>query len=358
MDKILTVVVPTYNMEEYLHRSLGSLIVPPEQMKELEVLVINDGSKDSSSAIAHEYQNKYPETFRVIDKENGNYGSCVNRGLAEAKGKFFRLLDADDWFCNDQLSILLTELHKLPEEVDVVFNNVYLQSDKPELLMIKNAEYNKVYDFDEFDFRKTGNYNNIFAVMGLTYRKVLLDSVHLQLQTGISYTDNEYCFYPLTKSQRFVFLPINLFNYFIGRDGQTISPASILKNYANFYKIGKRMIPVYLKISSGLSEARKSSMFKFLHAVLYPLYEIPLKLDLPYDAERIAMLKEIEAMVSKDSDLKAMTNTLKYRHFSYVQLWRYTGIRVRSLDNAVKNNSILRALYYCVRAVLRIFKHK
>ena len=98
MSKILTIVIPTYNMQNYLRRCLDSLIVSPELMGFLEVLVVNDGSKDNSSAIAHEYQEKHPDTFRVIDKENGNYGSCVNRGLAEAQGKYIKVLDADDWF--------------------------------------------------------------------------------------------------------------------------------------------------------------------------------------------------------------------------------------------------------------------
>ena len=53
MEKILTIVIPTYNMQDYLRRCLDSLIVPEEQMKHLEVLVVNDGSKDNSSAIAH-----------------------------------------------------------------------------------------------------------------------------------------------------------------------------------------------------------------------------------------------------------------------------------------------------------------
>ena len=70
MNKILTIIIPTYNMEKYLRRCLDSLIIDEEGMKQLEVLVINDGSKDSSSQIAHEYQDKYPDTFRVIDYEN------------------------------------------------------------------------------------------------------------------------------------------------------------------------------------------------------------------------------------------------------------------------------------------------
>lgn len=85
MQKLLTIVIPTYNMQDYLPRCLDSLVLyDGALMEQLEVLVINDGSKDNSSAIAHEYEAKFPNTFRVIDKENGNYGSCINRGLKEA----------------------------------------------------------------------------------------------------------------------------------------------------------------------------------------------------------------------------------------------------------------------------------
>ena len=91
----VSVAVITYNMQDYLNRCLDSLVIEPSLMEQLEVLVVNDGSKDSSSAIAHEYEAKFPCTFRVIDKENGNYGSCVNRGLAEAQGKYIKVLDAD-----------------------------------------------------------------------------------------------------------------------------------------------------------------------------------------------------------------------------------------------------------------------
>mgnify|MGYP002624493917 CR=1 FL=1 len=93
MNKTLTIVVPTYNMDRYLERCLDSLILPEMLMERLEVLVVNDGSKDKSSEIAHSYEKKYPQTFRVIDKENGNYGSCVNRGLKEATGKYIKNLD-------------------------------------------------------------------------------------------------------------------------------------------------------------------------------------------------------------------------------------------------------------------------
>ena len=84
-------------MEKYLDRCLSSLIIDAEHMKWFEALIINDGSTDRTSEIGHGYEAMYPDTFRVIDKENGHYGSCVNRGLAEAKGTFIKILDADDF---------------------------------------------------------------------------------------------------------------------------------------------------------------------------------------------------------------------------------------------------------------------
>ena len=122
MNKILTIIIPTYNMEKYLRRCLDSLIIDEEGMKQLEVLVINDGSKDSSSQIAHEYQDKYPDTYRVIDKENGNYGSCINRGLKEATGKYVKVLDSDDTYDNHSLVEYLQTLNTI--DVDIIVTNV------------------------------------------------------------------------------------------------------------------------------------------------------------------------------------------------------------------------------------------
>lgn len=112
MNKILSIVIPTYNMEKLLEQCLSSLVVK-EHLDFLEVLVINDGSKDKSSQIAHHFEDKYPQTFRVVDKDNGNYGSCVNRGLKEATGKYIKILDADDSFETSVLDCYLAYLSKI-----------------------------------------------------------------------------------------------------------------------------------------------------------------------------------------------------------------------------------------------------
>ena len=117
MDKVLSIIVPTYNMERYLDKCLSSLCVTDHNLlNTLEVLVINDGSKDASSKIGHRYHDEYPYVFRVIDKENGNYGSCINRGLKEATGKYIKVLDADDYFDSSVLGQYLDFLFE--QEVD------------------------------------------------------------------------------------------------------------------------------------------------------------------------------------------------------------------------------------------------
>ena len=105
MSKILTVISPSYNMEKYLKRCLSSLIVDQRMMSHFEALVINDGSKDRTSLIGHSFEDRFPDTFRVIDKKNGHYGSCVNYGLKEARGTFVKILDADFSFDGTRLQV-------------------------------------------------------------------------------------------------------------------------------------------------------------------------------------------------------------------------------------------------------------
>ena len=94
--KVLTVLVPTYNVEKYLRRCLDSLLLP-EVFEEIEVLVVNDGSKDGSADIARAYEKKYPQTVVFVDKENGGHGSTINVGIEKAQGTYFKVLDSDDW---------------------------------------------------------------------------------------------------------------------------------------------------------------------------------------------------------------------------------------------------------------------
>lgn len=198
MDKILTIIVPTYNMESYLPFCLSSLLVG-KLMDSLDVVIINDGSKDSSSIIAHQYSFSYPNTFRVIDKENGNYGSCVNRGLIEAKGKYVKILDADDRFDTKSLQIIMEILLEI--DVDLVLTD-YVK------VNMKNKEIERTrYDVQRnkiLDFQLMSCFPEMHGVM---YKTDNLRRINYRQTEGISYTDQEWIFEPMISVKSFCYIP-------------------------------------------------------------------------------------------------------------------------------------------------------
>lgn len=120
-EKILTVSIAAYNMEAYLHRALDSLI-DERVIDDLEVFVVDDGSTDRTLEIAREYALKYPDSIFAVHKENGGYGTTVNYSIAHATGKYFKLLDGDDWFDTEELVKLIIALRGLDD--DVVYTSV------------------------------------------------------------------------------------------------------------------------------------------------------------------------------------------------------------------------------------------
>lgn len=116
--KLLSIIIPTYNMEALLEKDLQSLVLPTRERRgQLDVIVVIDGGKDRSSAIAHSFADRYPETFRVLDKANGNYGSCINAALPLVRGKYVRVMDADDTYYTDNLPGYLDALESQDAEL-------------------------------------------------------------------------------------------------------------------------------------------------------------------------------------------------------------------------------------------------
>lgn len=119
MNKILTIIVPTYNAEKYLRRTLESFLIETI-LEEIEVLVINDGSTDNSLAVAMEYASRYPDSYHVITKENGGHGSGINCGIENATGFYFKVVDADDWVDSAAFCRLVETLKQ--KNADIIYS--------------------------------------------------------------------------------------------------------------------------------------------------------------------------------------------------------------------------------------------
>lgn len=102
MEKVLTVVIPSFNVEKYLRQTLESLR-NEEILENVEVLIVDDGSTDDTAKIGREYEKRYPQTYRVISKTNGGHGSTINCGIEQSRGTFFKVVDGDDWVNTEAL---------------------------------------------------------------------------------------------------------------------------------------------------------------------------------------------------------------------------------------------------------------
>lgn len=267
MNKILTIIIPTYNMEKYLRRCLDSLIIDEEGMKQLEVLVINDGSKDSSSQIAHEYQDKYPDTYRVIDKENGNYGSCINRGLKEATGKYVKVLDADDRFDNTTFNLFLKYISKV--DVDLILSSCIIvdeSGNKNGMFGVPFRWAYKTYSIESITPQKRAS----IQMHCVTYRSDMLRNICYSQLEGISYTDQLWVTYPMAAVKTFSVFFRSLYMYLVGRDGQTMDVSIQNKRFNDEIKVTDQIIQwIKEKPKNGINydfiQQKMTSRIKYLY---------------------------------------------------------------------------------------------
>ena len=202
--KLLTVIVPVYNTEKYIKRCLDSL--DNEEVNDLlEVLIVSDGSKDNAINIAKEYEKRLPDTFKIIEKENGGHGSTINKGLELATGKYFRVLDSDDWVDNNDFVTFVKKLKEL--DVDLVvtdYRKEFVYEGKSEKLVYKDLEPNKKYDFDTFDLKLlNGEY---FVMATSTYKTEVLRKSNLKLMEKTFYVDMQYNVVPIPMVNDFIYL--------------------------------------------------------------------------------------------------------------------------------------------------------
>ena len=315
MDKILTIIIPTYNMEKYLHKCLDSLIIDDEGMKQLEVLVINDGSKDSSSQIAHEYQDKYPDIFRVIDKENGNYGSCINRGLKEATGKYVKVLDADDWFDKFNLFKFILVLSTI--DVDLIltdYNTVDENGQKISEWRYKKIHPNKIGTIDEII---QTNHSFYGAMHGFAYRLQLLLDLNYKQSEGLSYTDQEWVDIPFTRVRTFYYCPLTLYQYLLGREGQTMDKMVMSRSINQLMKVVLR-IADYTESGNYSKKLYRNYLNSQLSIQLHFIYRSGI-CNRTYPNQ---LLIEFDRMLSIYPSIHKLTNDFVYAKYKFVKDWR------------------------------------
>lgn len=265
--KLLTIVVPSYNSQDYLAHCVDSLIVGGE---DVEILIVNDGSSDRTAEIAEEYEKKYPTIVKAIHKENGGHGSAVNTGLDHATGLYFKVVDSDDWVKSSAYIQILDTLRRLAggeKVLDMLISNFVYEkegADRKKVISFRNAlPENTMFTWDETKhFHKSQN----ILMHSVIYRTMLLRECNLRLPEHTFYVDNIFVFIPLPYVRNMYYLDVNFYRYFIGRDDQSVNEKVMISRIDQQIKVNKIMIDYFVDTKISNPKAEKY-MLKYLDII-------------------------------------------------------------------------------------------
>lgn len=329
MEKLLTLIVPSYNMEDYLGYCLESLLVG-ESLEQVEVLVINDGSKDGTSGIAHGFEAAFPGVFRVIDKENGNYGSCVNRGLDEATGKYVKVLDADDSFDTANFEKYLSFLSSV--DADLILSDFAVVDSERTTRKVIRYDMHRGTEFD-MDSTCTDPIFQNMQMHAVTYRLENLRRMGYRQTEGISYTDQQWIFIPMAAVKKVAYFASPVYRYLVGRAGQTVDPAVKMKSVRHTMKCAADMAAMYEKYRPAVGDRPvRQYLLSRVTPMLKDVYVFALS---HYDEAMKSMLSEFDGQLKRISrelyDYIGSREASSFMGFEYLAWWRGhrdTGISV------------------------------
>lgn len=193
--KLLSIAVPCYNSQDYMRNCVDSLLKGGELV---EILIVNDGSKDDTAKIADEYAEKYPTIVRVIHQENGGHGEAVNTGIRNATGFYFKVVDSDDWVNEEAFEAILKKLQELiagPQTLDMMISNfVYEKQGVKRKKIMRYRKYlpqNRIFTWVKC--RIAGR--KIISLMhSVIYRTELLRECGLELPKHTFYVGNLFVY--------------------------------------------------------------------------------------------------------------------------------------------------------------------
>ena len=245
--KTITFVIPCFNSAEYMGKCLESIMAFEDGLGDIEVLIVNDGStKDNTAEIADSWHERYPDTIYAIHKENGGHGSAVNVGLANARGRYFKVVDSDDWLDEQAMRKILPYLRhqsELREACDLVIGNyVYEKVYEGKRTVI---DYANVFPTDrEFTWDDIGRFKSsqYLLMHSVIYRTELLRDVKLSLPEHCFYVDNIFVYVPLPAVYTIRYFNVDMYRYFIGREGQSVNEETMMKRIDQQLRITRFMI--------------------------------------------------------------------------------------------------------------------
>lgn len=263
MSKILTITVPSYNTEKYMDSCLPTLL-HDEINEKLEIILVNDGSKDNTLEKARSYEAKYPNTIRVVDKENGGHGSTINKGIELATGKYFKVVDGDDWVNTSELMKLIEKLEKV--DVDIVVSpyedhNMDTGEVKKQAFTVDKANLEMSYD------ELVEQANRLPMMHATTFKTEVLQKNNIVIDENSFYVDMEYIIFPIPYLKTAMYIDTTVYCYRMGTAEQSVNPKNFIKNRHMHRNVTLQLIRTYLELRSKMPNAPRTRILG--HQILH-----------------------------------------------------------------------------------------
>lgn len=261
MEKILTVSIAAYNAEKFIRKALDSLLI--DDIDDVEIIVDNDGGSDGTISIAKDFQKQYPDIITIVEKENGGYGSVLNKNIEIARGKYFKQLDGDDYFDGEGFAALLKVLRKC--DVDIVytpFSSIKEESNETELFDIFPGLNDGEFLFDEVVNKTSKKWIGMHAS---TFKTKLLRKSQLELPVKTLYTDSLYAMIPSMHAESIYILHKNVYMYRIGRGEQSVSKSSRMRHYKDHESVAILAAEYFDLFKGKLSEEKYKYFLEYVY---------------------------------------------------------------------------------------------
>lgn len=338
-SKILTISVAAYNVEKYLIKLIDSVIAA-DRYGDVELIIINDGSIDRTRKIAERYEQIYPDTVRLINKENGGHGSAINKGISLAKGTYFRALDGDDWVDIDGTRKLIGLLKEINTDL-VLADFLQCFQDKT----IEKREFPKLKPGKLYHINEALKKIEWMPYHSVIYRTKLLQTNGIAVDEKCFYEDNEYCMYPLKYVKNLIYYDLYCYCYRYGEAEQSMSLLSRQRHIGDSSRVCSSLIKYLNQESSRISE----ELTEYL----------------AYNTARMCVW-HMNTMLSFPPDRKIKMEIMKFDHYIqdnardvYLQTWGVYQNRNRILQiymNVLRKTNF--KIYYVFGYLKQILKKR
>lgn len=268
MEKLISIVIPSYNSASFLPETVPTFVNISESVRnKVEVIIVNDGSTDNTLEVANELATQYPDVVRVIDKENGGHGSTINAGIKNALGKYFKIVDGDDYVDSAEFERLLIALKSLDvDQIISPFVKDFYKEQKKEIVGFESVQSGNIYDYDKF----LELVQRIPEMHSVIYKTSLLRENNIQLSEHCFYVDMQYNIFPMHLVKKVAYLNIPIYQYQLGHENQSVSLSSYIRNK----KMHEHVIKSLVQYLNNYEQKLTSTKIKYINEKITELNSI------------------------------------------------------------------------------------